>query len=99
MTAPGRSGTLQAMEDPLTPPPLFPSIICGTDNGAAGVAARRQAAWLAEPDGALELIPALELTGRGPAALADRCEGHDLLVLGSESVSYTHLTLPTTPYV
>ena len=90
-------GMLKSMHDPFPPTPLFSSVLCGTDNGPSGIAARRQAAWLAEPEGALELAPTRELTGHGPSALVDRCEGHDLLVLGSERDSHAllrHVPIP-----
>jgi hypothetical protein len=80
MTASLRRATLAEMNDPA----LFPSILCGTDNGPSGVAARRQAAWLAHPEGFVAMVPTRELTTHGPDALAARCEDHDLLVLGSE---------------
>ena len=76
-------------------PALFRSILCGTDNGPSGVAALRQAAWLSHPDGALELVATRALTGHGPHALAGHCEGHDLVVLGSESAA--HALLPHAP--
>jgi hypothetical protein len=45
--------------------------------------ARDQADLLASPAGRVELVPAPQLTRHGPRALRDRCEGHDLLVLGA----------------
>ena len=65
-------------------PTLFASVLCGTDNSASGVAARRQAAWLAGPDGLVELVPRRELTDLRSRPLAERCRDYDLLVLGSE---------------
>src|SRR3954452_5328305 len=68
-------------------PALFPSVLCGTDNSSSGIAACRQAAWLSHPDGSLELAPTRALTAHGYEELARRCDGHDLLVLGSEPAS------------
>jgi nucleotide-binding universal stress UspA family protein len=72
------------MPAPRPPSTLFNSVLCGIDNSASGVAAGRQAAWLAGPDGLVELVPRRELTDLGSRALAERCRGRDLLVLGSE---------------
>jgi hypothetical protein len=77
------------MAQPLAPVPIFPSILCGADNGTAGTAARRQAAWLAETDAALEIVAARELTRLGPELLGRRCVPYDLLVL--PSAPETHL--------
>ncbi len=90
MTRAAWSGTLRSMEQRATPTPLFSSILCGTDNGPAGVAARRQAEWLS--DGTVDLVPTRELTAHGPAALAEHVTGHDLIVLGSEPAA--HVLLP-----
>ena len=79
------------MEELITPGPLFRSVLCGVDLGASGIATRRQAAWLAGPAGAVELVPAGTLTRHGSAALAERCEGHDLLALGADHGSVTLL--------
>ena len=76
------------MTRPPATSPLFPSILCGADNSAAGVAARRQAQWLAEPEGELEVVPTRALAGLAPAPLVRRCEPHDLLVL--PSLAETH---------
>jgi nucleotide-binding universal stress UspA family protein len=86
---PGRSGDAGGMPAPRHISTLFTSVLCGTDNSASGVAARRQAAWLAGPDGLVELAPRRELTDLGSRALAERCRGHDLLVLGSEGDART----------
>ena len=75
---------LRAMRDSVPSTPLFSSVLCGTDNGSSGLAARHQAAWLAEPEGAVKLVPTRALTRHGPRALVAQCAGHDLLVLGSE---------------
>ncbi len=64
---------------------LFTSVLCGADNGPMGVTARRQAAWLAGADGLVEVVPPRELTDAGAPALAGRCTGYDLLVLGSKA--------------
>ena len=88
MTRRAMRGTLEEMNDPA----LFPSILCGTDYGAAGIAARRQAEWLAGAEGDVELVPTHTLTRHGPEALCTYCEGHDLLVLGSEAEA--HAVLP-----
>lgn len=84
------------MAEPLAPIPVFPSILCGTDNGAAGIAARRQAAWLAEDAAALDIVSARELTGLGPDLLRQRCFPHDLLVLpaGSHEHALAHAGIP-----
>ena len=76
---------------------LFPSILCGTDHGPSGVAARRQAAWVAGEHGTVELVPAGELMACGPEELAQRCLGHDLLVLGSESEAHALFAHAGTP--
>ena len=72
------------MEELITPGPLFRSVLCGADIGASGIAARRQAAWLAGAAGAVKLVPTGTLTRHGSTALAERCEGHDLLALGAD---------------
>ena len=72
------------MAQPISPAPIFPSILCGTDNGAAGIAAGRQAVWLAEEAASLEVVPVRELTRLEPDLLGQRCLPHDLLVLPSE---------------
>jgi hypothetical protein len=73
------------MPAPAPYPTPFPTVLCGADNGQAGVAARRQAAWLAGEDGVVEVVPLREIADAGAPALADRCRGHDLLVVGSEA--------------
>jgi nucleotide-binding universal stress UspA family protein len=88
---PARSGDARRMPAHRPTSTLFNSVLCGTDNSASGVAARRQAAWLAGPDGLVELIPRRELTDLGARALAQRCRGNDLLVLGSEGNAQTLL--------
>ena len=45
-----------------------------------------------------DLIPRRRVLGLG-VALAGLCAGCAVLPAGSTAVSYTHLTLPTTPYV
>lgn len=80
-----------SMEELITSAPLFTSVLCGADISASGIATRRQAAWLAGPTGAVELVPTATLTRHGPAALAEHCEGHDLLALGAEHGSATLL--------
>ena len=78
-------------------PALFSSILCGTDNSPSGIAACRQAAWLSHPEGSLQLLPTRVLTAHGHGALAGRCEGHDLLVLGSEPEAHAlveHAPIP-----
>jgi hypothetical protein len=76
------------MTSPPTPTSVFPSILCGADNSACGIAARHQARWLAGPEGAVEVVPARGLTGLELAPLRRRCEPHDLLVL--PSLAETH---------
>ena len=80
-----------SMEELIAPAPLFRSVLCGADIGTSGIATRRQAAWLAGPTGAVALVPTGTLTRHGSAALAERCEGHDLLALGAEHGSATLL--------
>lgn len=75
-------------------PALFHSILCGTDNSPSGVAALRQAAWLSHPDGALDLVATRAVTGHGPEALDELCEGHDLLAVASEPSAHALI-----PYV
>ena len=78
-------------------PTPFPSVLCGADNGQMGIAARRQAVWLAGEDGLVEVIPRRELTDAGAAALADRCKGHDLLVVGSEANAHALIAAAPIP--
>jgi nucleotide-binding universal stress UspA family protein len=62
--------------------PACSSVLCGIDRSANARAARDQAKVLASPGGTVELVPAPELTHHGHRTLNERCEGHDLLVLG-----------------
>jgi sulfide:quinone oxidoreductase len=62
---------------------VFSSVLCGVDRSVDSGAAHRQAALFAEPEGAVELVPAPRLTRYGERALQDACEGHDLLGLGA----------------
>jgi nucleotide-binding universal stress UspA family protein len=75
----------------------FSSVLCGVDRSANARAARDQAELLASPAGRVELVPAPQLTRHGPRALRDRCEGHDLLVLGAGAaarVAVEHAPIP-----
>jgi nucleotide-binding universal stress UspA family protein len=94
---PARSGDAPGMPAPRPTSTLFPSVLCGTDNSASGVAARRQARWLAGSNGLVELAPQRELTDLGSRALAERCLGHDLLVLGSEGSARTLIACAPVP--
>jgi nucleotide-binding universal stress UspA family protein len=67
--------------------PVCSSVLCGIDRSANARAARDQAKLLASPGGTVELVPAPELTHHGHRALNDRCEGHDLLVLGASDAA------------
>jgi hypothetical protein len=67
------------------PSPIFRSILCGADNSASGVAARRHAMWLAEGDSVVEVVPARTLTRLEREPLRQRCGAHDLLVLPAET--------------
>jgi hypothetical protein len=78
-------------------PSLFASVLCGTDNSASGVVARRQATWLAGPDGLVELIPRRELTDLASQPLAERCRDYDLLVIGSEGDRQTPIVSAPVP--
>jgi hypothetical protein len=79
--------TVAAMDDHPPYPPLFRSILCGAHNGPSGVAARRQAAWLAGAEGVVEVDSPRALTGHGSAVLAERCAAHDLLVLPADETT------------
>jgi hypothetical protein len=92
MAAVPDGGTVAAMDEHL---PLFPSILCGAHNGPTGIAARRQAAWLSGADGVVEIDTPRALTGHGTAVLAERCEGHDLLVLPADET--TPRLIPDSP--
>ena len=76
------------MPSPLPSAPIFGSVLCGTDNGPSGVAARRQAAWLAGADGALTHVPTAALTRHGWDALEELCARHDLIVLGADPAAH-----------
>jgi nucleotide-binding universal stress UspA family protein len=65
----------------MTAHPIFASVLCGTHNDANGYAARRQAALLVSPGGAVELVSAMALMRQTSEELQDRCSGHDLLVI------------------
>jgi nucleotide-binding universal stress UspA family protein len=67
--------------------PVCSSVLCGIDRSANARAARDQAKLLASPGGTVELVPAPELTHHGHRALNERCEGHDLLVLGASDAA------------
>jgi nucleotide-binding universal stress UspA family protein len=62
---------------------VFSSILCGVDRSVDSRAAHRQAELLASPAGAVEIVPAPQLTRHGAGAVHDACEGHDLLALGA----------------
>ena len=85
------------MPAPALHPTPFPSVLCGADNGQTGVAARRQATWLAGEDGLVEVVPRRELTDAGAPALAGRCKGHDLLVVGSEADAHALIAAAPIP--
>lgn len=76
---------------PGDPNVLFRSVLCGVDRSANARAARDQADLLASPGGRVEVVPAPQLTRRGPSALRDRCEGHDLVALGAGAPAYMAL--------
>jgi nucleotide-binding universal stress UspA family protein len=62
---------------------IFSSVLCGVDRSVNSRAAHHQAVWLASPAGAVDVVPAPELTRHGHRTLHDACEDHDLLVLGA----------------
>ena len=79
------------------PDSTFTSVLCAVDRSANARAAREQAQLLVSPAGRLELVNAAQLTRHGPRALRDRCEGHDLLVLGADaaaSATVEHTPIP-----
>jgi nucleotide-binding universal stress UspA family protein len=65
------------------PAGVFSSVLCGVDRSVDSRAAHRQAVLLASPAGAVEIVPAPQLTRHGAAALHDACKGRDLLALGA----------------
>ena len=76
---------------------VFSSVLCGVDRSVNGRAAHQQAALLAEPRGAVEVVPARRLTRDGKHALRDACQGHNLLALGAEggaSAVVEHAPIP-----
>ena len=73
MSRAARSGIVVSMEELITPAPLFTSVLCGADIGASGIATRRQAAWLAGPTGAVELVQR-DLTDRILGVVSDRVD-------------------------
>jgi sulfide:quinone oxidoreductase len=70
-------------ERPAEPAGMFGSVLCGDDRSVNSRAAHRQAVLFASPGGAVEIVPAPQLTRHGHRALQDACEGHDLLALGA----------------
>ena len=54
---------------------------------------------LEEPPKYLKFIFATTEVKKIPVTVISRCQRYDLSRIKSEAVSYTHLTLPTTPYV
>jgi nucleotide-binding universal stress UspA family protein len=62
---------------PETRTPLFPSVLCAIVDPGEDAETVRQAAWLAGPGAAFDLVDA----SAGAAAISERCAGHDLLVL------------------
>ena len=81
MTPPAGAATVDVMPRMSPTDPPFAAILCGADNSSAGVAARRDAGWIAAPDAELEIVPASALLYAGRGALVQRCTDHDLLVL------------------
>ena len=69
---------------------IFNSVVCAVAGAPTDGAARYQAAMLASP-GAVELVPATQLTRDGLRALGDGCHGHDLLVLGGGAAAFAAL--------
>ena len=65
--------------------PAFRAVLCATDNSASGVAARRQAAWMAGDEHAVEFVPARAVTTAARHELLRRCAGRDLLVVGADA--------------
>jgi hypothetical protein len=65
--------------------PAFRAVLCATDNSACGIAARRQAAWIADDEHAIECVPTRAVTMATRDELLDRCSGHDLLVIGADA--------------
>jgi hypothetical protein len=89
--------TVAAMDEHPRHAPPFRSILCGAHQGPTGVAARRQAAWLAGAEGAVEFDCPRALTGHGIARLAERCADHDLLVLPADEATPSlipHVPIP-----
>ena len=69
---------------------IFNSVVCAVAGAPTDGAARYQAAMLASP-GAVELVPATQLTRDGLRELGDGCHGHDLLVLGGGAAAFAAL--------
>jgi nucleotide-binding universal stress UspA family protein len=67
--------------------PACSSVLCGIDRSTNARAARDQAKLLASPGGTVEVVPGHELTHHGHRALNERCDGHDLLVLGASDAA------------
>jgi hypothetical protein len=77
--------------------PVFASVVCAVDKGPTTPAARRQAAALAAPSGAVEWLSAPGPADEGYGALLDRCNGADVLVLGGGVRSPTVLEHASVP--
>jgi hypothetical protein len=79
------------------PTPAFRAVLCATDNSASGIAARRQAAWVADDEHAVTFVPARAVTMATPEELLHRCSGHDLLVIGADADEHAlvrHVPIP-----
>jgi hypothetical protein len=79
------------------PTPAFRAVLCAADNSASGVAARRQAAWVAGDEHAVDFLPVRAITLATPQELRHRCSGHDLLVIGADAdvqALVRHATIP-----
>jgi nucleotide-binding universal stress UspA family protein len=67
---------------------MFNFVVCAVAGAPTDEAARYQATMLASPSGAVELVPAAELTRDAQRALGDACDGHALLVLGGGAAAF-----------
>lgn len=79
------------------PTPAFRAVLCATDNSVSGIAARRQAEWIADDEHAVEFVPVRAVTMAAPDELMDRCSGRDLLVIGADADAHAlvrQLTIP-----
>ena len=95
-------------------PPPFGRIVCGVDGSRSSELAAEQAIALAGPTTTVVFVCVRETRGAGASRQAtistDRADAalHEAVKAAREAgieaaaeipVSYTHLTLPTTPYV